>query len=333
MNNIITEKIEKGKRYLPHKLETKIHAVQMYLNCNDIGYVCRKYHISRVSLWRWVKKYDGTPESLIDKSHKPKNRHPEAHTNQEIRWIRNYVRRNPRITLCELWIKLKREKGYTRTITALYRVMRRLDIKFYKGMNIKNTSKKKHNKKYNTPKNMGEKGQLDVKYVPNECKVGLPEDKRFYQYTYIDEATRERYLYWYEEHTPSNTVDFIKRLIKYFGYKPKEIQTDNGIEFTYNQAKIKKTHPVEEVLKKLGIKHHKIQPRTPEHNGKVERSHRNDNERFYSYLKFYSIDDLREQGQRYLKRSNNIPMAVLGYLTPQEKRSELELTGKIEYAT
>ena len=56
----------------------------------------------------------------------------------------------------------------------------------------------------------------------------------------IDEATREMYLYWYEEHTPSNTVDFIRRLIKYFGYKPKEIQTDNGIEFTYNQAKIKK---------------------------------------------------------------------------------------------
>ena len=332
MNNIITEKIEKEKRYLPHDLKTKIHAVQMYLNCSDIAYVCRKYHISRISLWRWVKKYDGTPESLKDKSHKPKSRHPEAHTNQEIRWIRNYVRRNPRITLCELWIKLKREKGYTRKITSLYRVMRRLNIKFYKGMNIKNTSKKKHNKKYNTPKNMGEKGQMDVKYVPNECKVGLPEDKRFYQYTYIDEATRERYLYWYEEHTPTNTVDFVKRVIKYMGYKPKEIQTDNGIEFTYNKADIKKEHPLDKLLKELGIKHHKIQPRTPQHNGKVERSHRNDNERFYSYLKFYSIEDLREQGARYVKRSNNIPMAVLKYLSPKEKRAELEVFGMVNYA-
>ena len=244
MNNIIPEK--NNKRYLPHDINTRKYAVEMYRNCGDINYVCRKYHISRISLWRWNKQYDGTKESITDKSHKPKSKHPNAHTNQEIRWIRNYVRRNPRITLCELWMKLRREKGYKRTITALYRVMR--------------------------------------------------------------------------------------RLIKYFGYKPKEIQTDNGIEFTYNQAKIKKIHPVEEALKKLGIKHHKIQPRTPEHNGKVERSHRNDNERFYSYLKFYSIDDLREQGQRYLKRSNNIPMAVLGYLTLQEKRSELEQAGKIEYA-
>ena len=156
------------KRYLPHNLQTKIHAVEMYRNNGDIEYTCRKYHISRYSLWRWNKKYDGTPESLADKSHKPKARHPNAHTNQEIRWIRNYVRRNPRITLCELWAKLKRKKGYTRKITSLYRVMKRLNIKFYEGMNIKGTSKKKHNKKYETPKNKGEKWQIDVKYVPNE---------------------------------------------------------------------------------------------------------------------------------------------------------------------
>ena len=235
MNNIIAEKNK--KRYLPHDVNTRKYAVEMYRNCGDMEYVCRKYHISRVSLWRWNKKYNGTKESLTDKSHRPNSKHPNSHTNQEIRWIRNYVRRNPRITLCELWAKLKREKGYTRTITALYRVMRRLNIKFYTGMNIKNTSKKKHNKKYNTPKNIGEKGQMDVKYVPNECKSSqIPEDKKFYQYTYIDEATRERYLYWYEEHTPANTVDFIYRVIKYLGYKPKEIQTDNGTEFTYNKA-------------------------------------------------------------------------------------------------
>ena len=331
MNNIITQNNE-NKRYLPHDINTRKYAVEMYRNCGDINYVCRKYHISRISLWRWNKKYDGTKESITDKSHKPKTKHPNAHTNQEIRWIRNYVRRNPKITLCELWIKLKREKGYTRTITALYRVMKRLNIKFYTGMNIKNTSKKKHNKKYETPKNIGEKGQMDVKYVPNECKSQLPDDKKFYQYTYIDEATRERYLYWYEEHTPANTVDFVKRVIQYLGYKPKEIQTDNGIEFTYNKANIKKKHPLDVLLKELGIKHHKIQPRTPQHNGKVERSHRNDNERFYSYLKFYSLEDLRKQGAAYLKRSNRIPMAVLKYLTPKEKRAELEVFGMKNYA-
>ncbi len=51
----------------------------------------------------------------------------------------------------------------------------------------------------------------------------------------------------------------------------------------------------------------------------MERSHRNDNEWFYSYLKFFSLEDLIKQGKAYFKRSNNIPMAVLGYLTPKEK--------------
>ena len=133
----ITQNSKNTKRYLPHDLKTKENAVKTYLNNGDIEYTCRKYHISRYSLWRWVKKYDGTKESLEDKSHRPKTRHPKSHTNQEIRWIRNYVRRNPRITLCELWAKLKREKGYTRKNNiivqsnekAKYKVLQRNEYK------------------------------------------------------------------------------------------------------------------------------------------------------------------------------------------------------------
>ena len=152
----------------------------------------------------------------------------------------------------------------------------------------------------------------------------MTKDINYYQYTCIDEASRERYLYWYEEHSAAYTVDFVKRCIRYYGYKTEEIQTDNGVEFTFNRSDVKREHPMDTLLKEIGIKHHKIRPRTPEHNGKVERSHRNDNERFYSYLKFYSLEDLRKQGAAYLKRSNRIPMAVLGYLTPKEKREELK---------
>ena len=321
MNNIITQKIENKKRYLPHELKTRIHAVEMYRNSGNINYVCRKYHISRISLWRWNKKYDGTKESLADKSHKPHSKHPTEHTEKEIKWIKDLIRRNPHITLNEIWYKLKINKGYTRKPTSLYRVLRK--IRYYNNSEIKGTSKK-HDKEYYTPKEIGQKWQIDVKYVPKECHTkDIPTDKRYYQYTCIDEASRERYLYWYEEHTPEKTVDFIKRCIRYYGYKTKEIQTDNGSEFTYNKADIKREHPVEKLLNKLEIKHHKIRPRTPEHNGKVERSHRNDNERFYSYLKFYSFEDLKKQGAEYLKRSNKIPMDVLGYLTPKEKRVEL----------
>ena len=311
-----------NRRYIPHNVKNRECAVKMFRNGTSTEFVCSKYHCSRTSLWRWNKKYDNTLESLKDKSHKPIKLHPTAHTQEEIKHIKNYLRRNPHITLIELWYKLKREKGYTRHPASLYRFL----VKIGKYEKIKHTEYKKYvPKKYDTPKFMGEKWQVDVKYVPNECKCdNLPHDMRFYQYTCIDEATRERYIFPYREISEQNTVDFIKRCIRYFKYIPKIIQTDNGIEFTYNKENIKKEHPLDTFCKQNSITHKLIKPRTPRHNGKVERSHRNDNNRFYAFLKFYSFDDLKKQMHAYLVRSNNIPMGVLNYLTPKEQRKKLE---------
>ena len=118
------------------------------------------------------------------------------------------------------------------------------------------------------------------------------------------------------------TIDFVKRSVVYFGCKLKIIQTDNGAEFTH----IKKTdriHPLDKICNSLHIEHKLIRPRTPRNNGKVERSHRNDQQRFYQFLKFYSYDDLLIQMKSYLKKSNNIPMQVLNWKTPLEIRNEL----------
>lgn len=74
----------------------------------------------------------------------------------------------------------------------------------------------------------------------------------------------------------------------------------------------------------LDITHKLIRPRTPRQNGKVEQSHRNDQEQFYNHMRFYSYNDLLIQTKRYLNRSNNIPMQVLGWKSPFEKRLELK---------
>ena len=122
---------------------------------------------------------------------------------------------------------------------------------------------------------------------------------------------------------------FVKRAIVYFGYKPEIIQTDNGQEFTYTR-KTDKTHPLDILLNSLNITYKLIKPRTPRHNGKVERSHRNDQQRFYSYLRFYSYDDLLKQMKAYIKRSNNIPMQSLNWLSPLEMRQQI--TEKKQYS-
>ena len=303
--------------YYPHSLNTKYYAVLLYRNGNPISFVCRRYKCSKASLMRWNKKFDGNKESLIDKSHRPLTPHPNSHTEQELYWIKNYIRRNPNISLCKLYGKLRTEKGYSRHACSLFRVVRKLKYNVNKEKHTKYTPKH-----YDTPKDIGIKWQMDVKVVPKDCYVGQIPDK-FYQYTVIDEASRERFIYPYKEQSSYSTIDFVKRAIVYFGYQPQIIQTDNGQEFTYTM-KTDRTHPLDIFLISLNIQHKLIKPRTPRHNGKVERSHRNDQQRFYSYLKFYSYDDLLNQMKVYLKRSNNIPMQSLNWLTPLETRHILQ---------
>lgn len=282
--------ISQTQRYIPHELNTKYYATKLYRNGYPISFVCRRYKISKSSLMRWNKKFDGTKESLIDKSHKPLSPHPNAHTDEEIKWIKDFIRRNHHISMSELYDKLRTEKGYSRTAPSLFRILRKM------GLYV---NKEKHKiyipKKYDTPSDIGIKWQMDVKYVPKECYSGTTPDK-FYQYTIIDEASRERFIYLYKEQSSFSTIDFVKRAILYFGYQPKIIQTDNGLEFTYTM-KTNRIHPLDTLLNELNITHKLIRPRTPRHNGKVERSHKIDGERFYSKQEFKSVEDLKRKVQ------------------------------------
>lgn len=312
------ESIAQRKRYLPHEITTKVNSVKLYRQTKDIGFVCRRYHISKASLMRWNKQYDGTRESLCPKSHRPHTQHPNAHTEEELKWIRDYHRRNPNIGICELYGKLREDKAYKRHPGSLYRVFVRLG---YRKKAESTKKKSKHNGKYDTPTELGIKWQMDVKYVPAACYVGTDGEK-FYQYTMLEEASRKRFIYAYKEQSSFSTVDFVERAIIYFGYAPNIIQTDNGGEFTHT-AKTSRIHPLDILCNRIHVVHKTIRPKTPWHNGKVERSHRNDQERFYNHLNFYSLDDLQLQMKRYLYRSNNIPMAMLGWQSPNHVHTKL----------
>lgn len=289
--------------------------------------ICRRYKVNRSTLWRWRRQYDGTLESLVPKFSRKGIHHPAEQTETEKRAIAALIRRNPDIGLNELYGKLYRNYGYRRNPVTLYRYLRR--IAFYENKPLRKPYKPKP---YDTPLLLGEKWQLDVKYVSRECYTGAFEWSQYFQYTVIDEASRKRFIYAYKEQNQESTVDFILRAFKFFGYRPKMIQTDNGQEFTFRNEKTKdgRIHLFDKLCQHFGIIHKLIRPRTPRHNGKVERSHRNDNERFYRYLRYYSFDDLQAQMSAYLKRSNNIPSSVLHsavdngrWLSPNEKESEL----------
>lgn len=310
----------------PYTAREKEKALQLWKH-SSIEFVCHRYHCSERSLWRWKSRYDGTLQSLENGSCKPLSKNKKEQSDLEKKHILDMIRRFPGIGLNELYGKLRVKWDYHRNPTTLYRYLRKSGIK---KLGAKRENYKA--KSYDTPICLGEKWQLDVKFVPSECRAAsILLDRRFYQYTVIDEASRQRFIYPYEDLCASSTIDFIKRAIKYFGYQPKVIQTDNGSEFTYTrQTKDEHLHPFDVFCNSVGIEHKTIKPRTPRHNGKVERSHRSDNERFYSKLKFYSYRDLLIQMQAYLRRSNNIPISTLTsfdgkikWLTPMQKRAEL----------
>ena len=134
------------------------------------------------------------------------------------------------------------------------------------------------------------------------------DGKHLYQWTAIDECTRLRFVYGYEEHTPENSVDFLERLLQAFPFPIRTMQTDNGTEFTYWFISDKELCPFEEALAARGIAHKLIPPRTPWHNGKVERSHRSDQRYFYDWEKFADVQELNRKLSAHLSWYNNRPM-------------------------
>ena len=112
-------------------------------------------------------------------------------------------------------------------------------------------------------------------------------------------------------------------LQKIFPFKIQTIQTDNGTEFTYKYISDTELCLFDIALKNAGVQHKLIPPRTPWHNGKVERSHRNDQRYFYNWEKFASVKDLNRKLKDHLHWSNRKPIRTLGGKSPLDLLREI----------
>ena len=272
-----------------------------------------RYKTNRQYIYRWKKRYDGTLESLEDRSHRP-HHHPNEHTADELKLIADMRKRNANSGLVVFWVKL-RQRGYTRSVTGLYRVLRRQGQMAVKPPNPKYIAKPYEQMQY-----PGQRVQIDVKFVPAACIVGEAKGQNFYQYTAIDEYSRFRYLEAFPEHSSYSSAVFLEHLQKRFPFKIECVQTDNGQEFTKRLGNTENPTPTlfESRLEQYGIRHKLIKPYTPRHNGKVERSHRKDNEYFYATHTFYSFDDFKKQLSVHNRNYNNFPMRPLNWKSPAQ---------------
>lgn len=282
----------------------RLRVVKHARKFGNVSNTARLHKVSRQSVYRWIAQYDGTLESMMDRSKRPYH-HPNEHTEQEKRMVLRVARQNKKLGLVCLWVRLKMNHGYTRTVTALYRLLRR------EGVIPPPMKRRRHKSKPYQPILVpGERFQIDVKHVPKSCLVGALSHRKLYQYTAIDECTRWRYIAIYDELSTQNSVCFVKELSKRFPFEIQCIQTDNGCEFTSRLQGASKPSAFESFLESEGIRHKTIAVATPRHNGKVERSHRTDEERFYKDAKFFSLSYIKDQINRYLRESNRQPLMV-----------------------
>ena len=280
----------------------------------NVSQVCREFGISRKTFYKWWPHYAREGLSgLRDRSKRPRSHPKTVHeeTGQLILKLRRKSGYGPR----RLAFYLERDYAVKLSVYGVYRVLVRAgEVQPRK----RRPRKKPVYYQMNYP---GQRVQVDVKYMPKIMLKDRPEPYKEYQYTAIDDCTRLRFVNTYEELCPANSVEFARRMLECFPFPVEEVQTDHGTEFTYIfMPHVQKPHPFEEFLKQEGIRRKLIPIATPKQNGKVERSHRTDDEEFYNQREYRKPAKRRKELARHIDYYNKRrPHQALGWLTPLEK--------------
>lgn len=284
-----------------------------------VSKAARKYQTNRMFVYRQLEKWDGTVQSLCLKSRRP-NISPNKHTVAELALIESMYEAHGLYGNAEVYVKCI-AKGYNRSFGSMCRQIR------VKGLKPVKRKKKSYTRYENiTGQYIGDKVQIDIKYVPSECIMFPCYGKRYYQLTAIDEYSRMRILSIIDEKSTYETGKFLQTLEDMFGFPIKTIQVDNGYEFVNDREITNRKSYFEEVADKKGYVIKRIRPYSPWQNGKVERSHREDEKILYANNKFYSKTELINAVKIHQDRYNNTAKICLNFKSPCEIVKENKLT-------
>ncbi len=261
------------------EIRRKLRVLEHAQDSGNIAKTCRYFGLPRSLFYLWLAAYREHGSDGL----KRKKPIPKSHPNQT----------PPEIVEKILYLRKKYHLGPTRIMwyMARYHQMRVSDATIYRVLKRHGLSRlpgkvgrrKVHTKRY-SKQVPGHHIQMDVKFLIFKDKSG--KKLKRYQYTAIDDATRVRALKVYRRHTQKNAIDFVDHIIEKFPFRLQQIRTDRGHEF---QAQFH-WH-----VEDRGIRHVYIKARTPQLNGKVERSHRSDQDEFYQLLDYKDDVDLEKK--------------------------------------
>lgn len=276
----------------------------------DVAKICP--HGER-SLKRWKKAYqEQGMKGLIPKSTEPKTQPNET----PIRIKEQIVEKRIATNLCAKKIHWKLAKeGLMIPISTVGKILK--DAGLVRKYRVKKI-KYKHIKVQRLP---GELIEIDVKHVPGPIK-----GHKYQQYTAIDTASRWRHLEIFDEESTFHSIEFLKIVLDKFPYPIKAIKTDNHSTFTNyylgtnkrSDMTVKTIHALDIFCGQNGIIHYLIDPGKPNQNGTIERSHGEDQRKFYEQNKFQSASDLKNKIRLWNDYYNNLEYCSLNGKTPNE---------------
>lgn len=274
---------------------------------HSVSRISGYYRVPVKTAYDWLYKWDGTWQSLVAKSHRPHN-HPNAHTDSEIQMIISVTRECGFLPPLLMYQELL-ERGYARSYGGMKRYIRK-----HFARPAETVVKPEKPKVYVGGKFPGARVQIDVKYVPRECLYG----EKLYQYTLVDECSRWCYREIHAELSDYVSAQFLTNAISIAPFKIRAAQTDNGHEFTNAMfgQKREELSRFEIALAKFDIEYRRIRVGTPKHNGRVERQHGLDMQRFYNRKKFVSLEDARRKVADYNAWSNTRIKTCLNFRSP-----------------
>ncbi len=287
----------------------KLHLEQGY----NISEIARLSGFSRDTLHRWKGNYLAYGLAGLSEKSRAHHSYPRK-TSLFIEETIIRLRKKYRFCALKIQIRLEKEgiKIHPRTV---HKILKR------NGLIKKKRRRRKedvyHRKQTAFP---GELVEVDVKYA---FKIN---NKWFYQFTAVDDYSRWRFIRIYEDQSTIKAMNFLKDLVKEAPFKITAIKTDNAAIFTnrYNgyyrsNLPFPRLHAFDRLCQENGVVHYLIDKGKPQQNGKVERSHRTDNEEFYQRYKFNSINELIKKQRQYLKWYNQEREHLsLNGLTPNE---------------
>jgi transposase InsO family protein len=274
----------------------------------QVARTCRHFGLSRKTFYKWKKRYEtGGAAAVCDRPSTP-HRSPRATPREVVSKIL-YLRQHYHFGPGRIADYLTRFHQVTLAVSSVHRILVRHGMNRLPA-NQKHRSHVKRWQRYEKPQ-PGHRLQIDVKFLER-----IPGTrKRFYQFTAIDDCTRIRVLKIYDACNQGTALRFLDDVLRRLPFRVQVVQTDNGAEF---QSQFHWR------LDALDIRHHYIRPRTPHLNGKVERSHRIDDQEFYQLLDKDGITDdihlfnekLREWEDYY---NYHRPHGALDGQTPYER--------------